>query len=82
MGGSVPSSNTCGRYNRKVLENAKYFSPDMKGILIRSKNSWEGKSSSNRQNKSGEFIENIEVDFNLPEEEYKSYLGLVRCQRR
>lgn len=71
MGGSVPSSNTCGRYNLKVLENAKYFSPDMKGTLIRS-----------QKNKSGEFIENIEVDFNLPEEEYKSYLGLVRCQRR
>lgn len=76
MGSSVPNSNTFGRYNRKVLENAKYFSQNIKGILIRSQNSWEGKSSSNRQNKSGEFIENIEVDFNLPEEEHKLYVIL------
>lgn len=73
MGGSVPSSNTFGRYNRKVSE---YFSPNIKGALIRSQNFWEEKSFSNRQNKSGEFIENIEAGINLPEEEHKLYVIL------
>jgi hypothetical protein len=65
MGGSVPNSNTFGRYNRKVLENAKCFSPDIKGTLIRSQNSWEGKKSVSElrkilgQNKSEELLRNI-----------------------